>query len=748
MAVHRSSDAEEQRVLTPYLSPAAAWALAVGTSVGWGSLVVTSTDYLSQAGPAGSVAGLLAGMLLMLLIARNYAYMMRRYPDAGGLYTITKKVFGYDRAFLVFWFLSMTYSAMFWANATSLPLFAHYFLGDVFRFGRLYTVFGYDVYAGEVLLTLAAILLVLMLCLRSRNAAANIMVILVAVFVVGIAVCFTAAMIKGTQAGVSMAPAFVPDRGSLAQTLRIIFISPWAFIGFENISHSSEEFRFGHDKIHRILVISVITTTALYIFATLLSITARPEGCASWLDYITHLDRYDGIDGLPAFYAAKHYLGDAGVWILMASLLALVLTSLIGNMRALSRLNYAAARDEIIPKRFAKLNGRHIPGAGMMLVAALALPIPFLGRTAIGWIVDITTIGATIAYGFISAAAWKTARNDKDRRERITGLAGFLIMIVFGIYMFFPGLITDRTLEPETYLLLIGWSIIGFFYFRRIIAKDHARRFGKAIIVWIALLALIIVMALNWAARTEERAMTDAITAISDYYDGTADTAVLAMSEETFITDQINRLKSSNNTTALMVTGLFGMALTAMLVNHFFMKKYETQTARERDRAREVAYKDPLTGVKSKHAFSEAENDMAEKISQGTAEAFAVVVCDVNGLKHINDTLGHKAGDAYIRSASKMICEYYDHSPVYRIGGDEFAIIARGQDYANRHQILEAVNRQIEEHVGTNDVVASLGMADFDPAADRTFHDVFARADAAMYERKQELKRMGARTRE
>ena len=744
----KNRDSGERRTLQPYLSVYSTWALAVGTSMGWGALVVTSTNYLSQAGPAGSIIGLLIGMLLMLLIARNYSYMTCRYPDAGGIYTITKNVFGYDRAFLVFWFLGMTYISMFWANATSLPLFAHYFLGDLFRFGYLYTVFEYPVYFGEVLLTLLVILSAMLLCIRSRTATAHAMVVLVAIFAVGITVCFAAAMIGDGAAGADYSPAFVPDSGALSQILLIVLISPWAFIGFENISHSSEEFRFKQSKLYRVLAVSVITSTALYIFVTLLSVSAYPEGCANWLDYITHLDRYEGIDGLPAFYAARHYLGDTGVKILMASLLALVLSSLIGNLRALSRLYYAVSRDGILPARYSRLNDRHIPAEAMVLAVILSLPIPFLGRTAISWIVDITSIGATIAYGFISASAWKTARKEKDRKVQATGLAGFLIMLAFAVFLLFPGLFTNRALETETYLLLIVWSILGFLFFHRIITKDHARRFGKAVIVWIALLAMIILMALNWAARTEEKAMTDSMAAVASYYDGTADAAMLAMDKEEFIADQLNILKQSNNMTAMVVAGLFVLALTALLVNHFSLRRFESETAKERDKARDVAYRDSLTGVKSKHAYAETESLMAEKIYHGQAGEFAVVVCDVNGLKHINDTLGHKAGDTYICSACEMICEHYKHSPVFRIGGDEFAVILQGQDYENRRAILEAFNAQIEMNVGTNNVVASLGMAEYNPETDNTFHAVFSRADAGMYERKQELKRMGARTRD
>ena len=182
--------------LRPYLSKRAVWALAVGTSIGWGALVVMSTNYLSQGGPAGTILGLLIGMVLMLIFSRNFHYMANIYPEAGGIYAYTKNVFGYDRAFLISWFLSLTYISMFWANATSLPLFARYFLGDFFRFGYMYTVFGYEVFLGEVLLTMAVIILVTLLCMRSKIAAAHAMVGMVVIFSVGIVVCFIVAMLR------------------------------------------------------------------------------------------------------------------------------------------------------------------------------------------------------------------------------------------------------------------------------------------------------------------------------------------------------------------------------------------------------------------------------------------------------------------------------------------------------------------------------------------------------------------------
>ena len=135
------------------------------------------------------------------------------------------------------------------------------------------------------------------------------------------------------------------------------------------------------------------------------------------------------------------------------------------------------------------------------------------------------------------------------------------------------------------------------------------------------------------------------------------------------------------------------------------------------------------------------------KTGQATIE-FAIGVFDCDNLKKINDQYGHDKGDIYIKATSQMICRVFKHSPVFRIGGDEFAIILRGHDYEHRYEILGAINRQIEQHLNTGNVVASLGMADFDPETDNTFHAVFSRADGLMYERKQELKRMGAITRD
>ncbi len=297
----------KDKKLDAHLSPMAVWAFSIGTSVGWGSLVVTSNTYLSQSGPMGSVLGLVIGTLVMMVIGLNYAYMMKGYPDSGGAFSFTREAFGDDQGFLAAWFVAMTYFAILWANITSLPLFGRIFMGNIFRAGKMYTIFGYDVYLGEVLLSMTAIILIGLLCCGFKKSVDYIMIVLALLFSAGIVVCFIASFLKKS---VNISPVYIPDSSVFSQIIKIAVISPWAFIGFESISHGTEEMKFDNKKIKKILIASIISTMLLYVFVTLTSVTAYPDRYGSWLEYINDIDNLDGIEALPAFYAANAYMGD------------------------------------------------------------------------------------------------------------------------------------------------------------------------------------------------------------------------------------------------------------------------------------------------------------------------------------------------------------------------------------------------------------------------------------------------------
>ena len=173
----------------------------------------------------------------------------------------------------------------------------------------------------------------------------------------------------------------------------------------------------------------------------------------------------------------------------------------------------------------------------------------------------------------------------------------------------------------------------------------------------------------------------------------------------------------------------------------------DAQVRRERsfaqalDDATKLANRDALTGVKNKYAYSLAERNLNERILSDPTTDFAVVVCDINYLKDVNDHLGHRAGDDYIRSACALIQGIFRKSSIFRVGGDEFAVLLEGHDYENRNNLMEDFRKTVRQNQCDGGVVVAGGMATFLPDVDRTVADVFMRADAAMYEEKNDLKR-------
>lgn len=157
--------------------------------------------------------------------------------------------------------------------------------------------------------------------------------------------------------------------------------------------------------------------------------------------------------------------------------------------------------------------------------------------------------------------------------------------------------------------------------------------------------------------------------------------------------------------------------------------------------ANEMARKDILTGTRNKTAFVEYKKELQKDIDEKVTDSFGVIVCDINDLKFINDTQGHNAGDEYIKAACRLICRTFAHSPVFRIGGDEFVIILRKQDYSDRENLLSAFRKQIEDNlrIGSGPVVAS-GLAEYQQDSGNTVEDVFKLADGRMYEEKTYLK--------
>ena len=735
-------DCNNHTKLKAYLTPLGVWALSFGCSVGWGSFVMPGTTFLPIAGPVGTALGLAVGAIVMLIIGRNYYYLMNRYPDAGGIVSYTRNTFGYDHSFLSGWFAVLAYIVIVWANLTAVALIARNMLGSVFQFGFHYQLAGYDIYFGEVVTAIGALALCGVFCLLRKRLAAWVQILMALILFFGIVTCFTVAAVK--NGGVSFQPAFSQssESDSLVQIFSIVALAPWAYVGFESISHSAEEFQFDKKKNFPIILIALFTAGLAYILLSLLATTARPEGYADWAAYIANLSGLDGVESLPTFYATRKAMGGAGMIVLGVTLIGGIVTGIIGNTIAASRVLYAMAKEDILPLWFRKLSSDGNPRNATFFVLAVSAIIPFFGRTAISWIVDVTTVGATIIYFYASAAAFKEARLSRDRKSAVWGLLGVIISIGFALYFLIPNISSVSTLGTESYLILTVWSILGLIFFRTVFGRDKKHRFGKSIVVWIVLLFLILFTSVVWMEQANESAIDSATANISAKYSDDLERLNVsqpdAQQEEisTYVNSQmltLNHTLTRNNFIRIL---LIMISIGLLFTVYTLMNKRQ----REFDRIQLLAYKDTMTGVGNKHSYKTEESELNQRIKDGGAEDFAIAVCDLNGLKVINDTLGHSAGDEYIKEACLIICDLFAHSPVYRVGGDEFVVILRGRDYENREELLQQLHDISRENQTERRAVIAAGVSVFCPEKDKAVNDVFIRADVAMYRDKKSLK--------
>ena len=156
-------------------------------------------------------------------------------------------------------------------------------------------------------------------------------------------------------------------------------------------------------------------------------------------------------------------------------------------------------------------------------------------------------------------------------------------------------------------------------------------------------------------------------------------------------------------------------------------------------------YVDALTSVRNKGAFDDYIASLQDQIDRGERPEFAVGMFDCDNLKTVNDQNGHDKGDEYLKAASRLICRIFQHSPVFRIGGDEFAVILQNEDFANRFTLAAKFDKTRKEICAAaehdwEEVHVAMGIAAYEPQSDADVSDTVRRADKIMYENKRRAK--------
>lgn len=475
------------------LNPMHVWAIAFGCVIGWGSFINPGKKFLSNSGVAGTAIAMILGAAVMIIIAFSYAYMVPKYPKAGGEFTFTRMCFGKRLAFLCGWFLVAAYLTNVPMNSTAIALIIDGLTGHkgVLNFGFHYTLAGTDIYLGQMLPAMAILLLFGWLNIIGVRKAGIVQTVLALLLVICVFTLFISALVSAKAKSVNFAPiwgfdydkelakaamnagikadqigqsitktAHIGTSGVLGAILATFAIAPWAYVGFDAIPQAAEEFNFSFKKVSFIMIVAIVFGCFVYVSNN----TVAAAALANWPDRVMAGEWV-------VLVAAEELLGGFGKVLIGLGVSCAVLSGIMGFYLASSRLMYSMSRDGYLPVWFGKVNAKYgTPRNAIIFCIAVSLSGPVLGREALGWFVDMSAIGASIGYFFTCASTLVTARRDRDASRFLVIMA--VVGVIFSLAFMVLQLIPIPGLEgvhfgKESYIMLAVWIAMGVIFYAK-----------------------------------------------------------------------------------------------------------------------------------------------------------------------------------------------------------------------------------------------------------------------------------------
>lgn len=486
---------KEKTTLQRQLSPMNVWALAFGCIIGWGSFVNPGKKFLPNSGVAGTAIAMTLGAIVMIIIAFSYAYMIPKYPKAGGEFTFTKECFGKNKAFICGWFLIAAYLTNVPMNSTAIGLIVDGLDGsaDILKFGFHYTIAGFEIYCGEMVFATMILILFAVLNIFGVKKAGIVQTVLSGLLVFSVFVLVICALISSKAQSINMEPMWGFDKaaamatnvtgenisnfanhgttGIISAILATFAIAPWAYVGFDTIPQAAEEFKFSYKKVIGIMVIAILFGCFVYTANN----TVAAVVLKNWPELVIAGEWV-------LLVAAEEMLGVFGKILIGTAVSCAVLSGIMGFYLASSRLMYSMAKDSYLPEVFGKIDSKHgTPKNAIIFCMIISLSGPILGREALGWFVDMSAIGASMGFFFTSAAAFRKMKMDKDGNFflKTMAVAGIGFSVVFMVLQLIPipGL-TGVHFGKESYLMLVIWIVIGIIF--NLIQKSFSERVKNA----------------------------------------------------------------------------------------------------------------------------------------------------------------------------------------------------------------------------------------------------------------------------
>lgn len=237
----------------------------------------------------------------------------------------------------------------------------------------------------------------------------------------------------------------------------IVAVAPWAYVGFDNIPQTAEEFDFAPNKTFKLIVYSLLAAAFTYVLMILYT---------GWLGTTsTSLNGNLWLTGA----VTQEAFGYIGLAVLAIAIIMGIFTGLNGFLMSSSRLLFSMGRSGIMPSVFSKLQKKYkTPYIAIIFLVTITLIAPWLGRTALTWIVDMSSTGVSIAYFITCLSAAKLFSYNKSSNTygpiyKTFAILGSIVSFIFLLLLLVPG--SPASLSAPSYIALGGWLVIGLIFF-------------------------------------------------------------------------------------------------------------------------------------------------------------------------------------------------------------------------------------------------------------------------------------------
>ncbi|WP_340109214.1 APC family permease [Pikeienuella sp. HZG-20] len=423
-------------------------ALAFGAMIGWGWVVLAGT-WIESAGALGAMLAFAIGGVAVILIGLTYAELAAAMPLTGGEHVYSHRALGVGGSFFCTWAIILGYVSVVAFEAVALPTVVEQLFPN-YKVGFLWSVAGWDVYLSWVLVGSLGAVGMTWLNIRGIKSCALLQKV-VTLWIIAVGVMLvTGALFNGESA--NMEPLFV---GGAAGVFGVLIMAPFMFVGFDVIPQAAEEMNIPHRQIGMVLIISVLMAVAWYILIILgvsLSLTAEQAATSSLAT----------VDAMTATFGG----GWAGKLLILAGIGG-ILTSwnafLIGGSRAV----YAMARAKMLPEALGRLHPKYnTPVNAILLVGALSILAPLLGRKALVWLVDAGGLGIIVAYATVALSFIILRKREPDMPRPFKVAGGLTVgyaalFLALGITLLYMPFSPAALVWPYEWGIAGGWALAG-----------------------------------------------------------------------------------------------------------------------------------------------------------------------------------------------------------------------------------------------------------------------------------------------